>query len=423
MSFLRSTRHPARVRSSVLPMGRMISQPDVPYNEVHVSTIEEAQRTTAFDAALSLCASLVSETPVYFYDAPYGDSGRRRVDPPPHLQAPFGLGGISGDGYDIQDWLYQAAVSFIGRSNVWARVVDTMNFRGTEYITQLDLIHPDRIGPPMGSRVYTDTLKPGMPWLMDGREDPTIRHWRADPLPGIIIAPSLIEKHAITLRLPQAALKFGEQWFIDGAHPTAMLSNKYADQVTLGDEQVRSVKGRFLAATRGNREPVVLGRGWEYTPLSLKANESQFLETLGYSQSEVARLFGPGVAEVLGYSSATGAMSHGGGQTYANIESRAAHLVVFGLGRWFGRLERLLYAMCPRNRWPSFDRTSILNTTPERMWATLSVALNCRGMVPNEARNIAGLPPVEWGDEPLAAPGGAASADGAASPGGDGGAK
>jgi hypothetical protein len=61
--------------------------------------------------------------------------------------------------------------------------------------------------------------------------------------------------------------------------------------------------------------------------------ESQFLATQGYTEAQCARIFGPGFAEVLGYES-------GGSMTYANVESRASHLLVYswasGSPAWSG---------------------------------------------------------------------------------------
>jgi len=58
--------------------------------------------------------------------------------------------------------------------------------------------------------------------------------------------------------------------------------------------------------------PVVLGQGWKFQAIQVNPEESQFLETQKYTAAECARIYGPGVAEILGYET-------GGSMTYANV--------------------------------------------------------------------------------------------------------
>lgn len=356
------------------------------FNEVSVSSIEDAKRTVAFDGALALVGSVVSEMPVTFWDSPAGYPDRAPVKAPKWIFDP------AGDGYGLPDWVFQAVASLVAKGNLFLRVLDT---RG-DVITQADVLHPDHVRPPIEALPLMSSLPAGAHWLVDGNPDPNVRHYRSEPIPGTLLGPSLIESHATSIRMPQVAALFGAHWFDDGGHPSSILLNEYMDAASLNDKQATALKERFMASTQGRREPIVLGRGWKYQPISVTAEESQFLQTLGYSQADVARMFGPGVCEILGYSSTGG----GGGLTYANLESRAAHLLVFGIGKWISRMERILKAMCPRNVFPSFDRNSIVNATPAQLYKNVSVALACRAMVPNEARALMGYPPVEWGDEP-----------------------
>jgi phage portal protein BeeE len=125
---------------------------------------------------------------------------------------------------------------------------------------------------------------------------------------------------------------------------------------SLDQTQAKVAKERFLAALRGTREPVVLGKGWKYQQVQVSPEESQFLATQGYTEAQCARIFGPGFAEVLGYES-------GGSMTYANVESRSAHLLVYSLNKWFTRLERLLTEMLPRPQYARINRDAMLQST------------------------------------------------------------
>ena len=385
MSLLRGRRSPNRPTRGWIPRGFPLVVEGNRYNQVSMDTIEDAKRTVAFDSALDLIASLASEMDLVFWDSPSYETDRQRKP------APKWFDNLAGDGFDVNDWIYQALVSLVARGNLFGRELEA--WRGIP--TQVDIVHPDRVRPPAELQPGDTVLPDGANWLVDGNSDPLIRHWRVAPLPGTLLGPSLIATHATTLRLPQVAASFGAHWFDDGGHPSSLLTNEYLDAASLDSKQAQRLKERFIAATQGRREPLVLGRGWKCAQISVTAEESQFLKTLGYSQAEVARIFGPGVSEMLGYASAGG-----GGLTYSNLEGRAAHLLVFGIGKWLSRIERVLKTMCPSNTFPALDRSKIVNSTPAQLYKNLQVALGCRLMTPNEARAMAGLPRVEWGDEP-----------------------
>lgn len=389
MSVFRGRATPGSSARGFIPRGYPTAGIGTRYTDISLDCVEDAKRTIAFDAALSFVASLVSELELTFWSAPFGDTTRRRVDAPAHFEE--GRGGLAGDGFDIHDWMFQALVSLIARGNLFGRALEEKQ----GVITQCDILHPDHVRPPTGIRPTDVRIPEGQYWLVDGASDPSVRHWRAEAMPGTLLAPSLVATHAIQLRLPQVAAAFGAQWFQDGGHPSSLLTNEYADANSFGSKGAKRLKEEFMASMQGRREPVILGRGWKYQQVSVTAEESQFLATLGYSEAEVAHMFGPGVAEMLGYGS-----SEGGGLTYANLESRAAHVLTFGVGKWINRMQRVLRAMCPPNVWPWLDTSKIINATPAELYKAVSIALACRLMTPNEARAMAGLASVPWGDEP-----------------------
>jgi HK97 family phage portal protein len=361
------------------------------FDTINVLTIEDAQRTVAFDAALDLIASLVSELPVGYWSGPPSDTARTMVRPPKWMGNPSGYVDDGGSVHGIEDWIYQIVVSLVGRGNVFGRVLDT---RGT-VITQLDILHPDRV----------KCRDVDGPWHVDGSEDRSIRHWRSNPLPGTRLGTSLVTKHMINLKIPQTAAAFGAQWFTDGGHPSALLTNEYLDANSLDSKAAKQIKDKFLATARGRREPAIFGRGWKYQSLSVTPEESQFLATLGYSQAEVARMFGPGVPAMLGYEAATGL-------SYSNPQSRTSDLLTFTVGKWIRRVERIMRAMCPAGIYPELHTDSVINADPATLYKNLAVAVAARLMTPNEARRIMRLPATEWGDEPNPIAGANMSMDG-----------
>lgn len=342
------------------------------YADVDLSRAESSLQSVAVRASVDLISSLGSELPVHVYS---GEGRDRKSHPvPAYLLDP------AGDGYGLPDWTYQLAVSWLLRGNAYGDILDKAR---TGYVTQVAWQHPDVVGA---------TLVDGQAkWTINGVSVPAGRMWhqRVNPIPGHLLGLSPIAFHAATIGLSLTSTQFGLQWFKDGAHPSSLLTNSEA----LTPEQAKTAKDRFMAALRGNREPLVLGKGWDWKAIQINPNESQFLETQGLSAAECARIFGPGMAEILGYES-------GGSLTYTNVESRMQHLLTLAVNKWLRRIERLLTSMLPPDRYVRLDRDAILQSTTLDRYKAHESALRNRWKVVNEVRDDEDMGPVEWGNEP-----------------------
>ncbi|MEV0227987.1 phage portal protein [Nonomuraea sp. NPDC050786] len=367
-----SGRQPRRERREiVLPPAFVEST----FDQVDLSRAEQSLQAVAVWSSVDLLASLASEMPIDVYRGE--DADREHLRTPPHLQDP------GADGHGLEDWVYQLVMSWLLRGNAFGLVRDR-NRRGDHFPTAVELLHPDHV---------SGWLVDGEPkFAFDGRDIPKAElfHTRAYPLPGVVLGLSPVAHHATTIGLDIAVTRFGAQWFKDGAHPGGMLTNS---EVEMTPTLAQEAKRRFLAALRGSREPVVLGKGWTYQQIQVAPEESQFLETHRYTDAECARIFGPGVAEVLGYES-------GGSMTYSNVESRATHLLVYALNRWLKRAERVLTSMLPRGQYVKFNRDALLQSTTLTRFQAHEVALRNRWATVNEVRAIEDQAPVPWGDEP-----------------------
>ncbi|MFE7099758.1 phage portal protein, partial [Streptomyces erythrochromogenes] len=352
-------------------------------NKVDVSSTTGALQVVSVFAATDLIASLGSEMPVDVFSGT--GSERRQRNMPWWLEDP------DGSGYGLPDWCYRALMSWLLRGNLYG---DELARASAGHLTQVELFHPDRVtGTVEGGTVH---------WLVDGETIPASRmvHRRVNPIPGVVKGLSPIQLHATTIGLSATATQFGLNWFEDGAHPSALLVN---EEVSLDVDQARVAKDRFLAALRGSREPVVFGKGWNYKPLQIAPEESQFLQTQGYSQAECARIFGPGIAEVLGYQS-------GGSMTYSNVVDRDLALLKYAVGRWLRRLERLLSEFLPRPQYVKFNRDALLETNTVARYQAHASALGSSWRTINEVRALENLPPVPWGNAPFV-PGADAAGD------------
>jgi HK97 family phage portal protein len=208
---------------------------------------------------------------------------------------------------------------------------------------------------------------------------------------------SPIEYAAESIGLNLAARKFGAGFFGDGGHPSAIL----APERDPGEDGAKAMKQGFIAATRGNREPVVMPQSVKYTPIQVNPEESQFLESQRFSVEDICRFFGV-PPEMIG------AASSGSSVTYANREQRAVDFLTFGLDPWLLRLEEMLTDQMPRPQVAKINRAALLRTDTLTRYQAHAIAKT------NGWRNINEIRRIE--DEPGIGPDGDVYVTGAATP-------
>jgi HK97 family phage portal protein len=345
------------------------------FARVNLSRTEASLQEVAVWSAVDLIASLVSTLPLDVYQG----TGKARVE----VAKPEVMVDPAGDGHGLDDWVYQYMMSTLLRGNAFGEVGNRDRAGNPTLIV---LYHPDDV------QGWRDE-KTGLPkWRAGGKEVPTEDMWhrRAYPMPGRMLGLSPIEHHAGTIGLGIAASRFGMQWFEDGAHPSGMLTNdKPLDQKT-----ANTAKKRFLAALGGTRDVAVLGSGWKYQAIQVSANESQFLETQRYSSAECARIYGPGMPEILGYDT-------GGSMTYANVEQRSLDLLTYSIDRWLVRTENMFNSMLPEGQYTKYNRAALARTDLLTRTRAHAIALQNRWTVVNEVRDLEDQEPVAWGDVPF----------------------
>lgn len=340
------------------------------YSNVDGSVISIAEQSVAVRSAVDLIASICSELPRDVYT---GKGAKKR-----EVAAPSYFDDLGGDGYGTQDWIYQLVYSWLYRGNTYAAALDQSS---TGMLRQATLFHPDCVYPLEDGRG-------GFEWYANNTVVPAgmMRHWRVNPVPGVLLGLSPIRAHATTIGVNIASNRFGKSWFDSEAHPSGILRNT---RKPLSPEQSATVKRRFMEALFGGqnrREPIVMGEAWEWQGIQVNPDESQFLQTLGLSASECARIFGPGVAETLGYET-------GGAMTYANVQDKDIQLLKYAVNKWLTRTERVLSQFLPRPQYVIINREALLQTNTLARYQAHAIALgNKPWMEYPEVREIEDLP-------------------------------
>lgn len=206
---------------------------------------------------------------------------------------------------------------------------------------------------------------------------------------GVPVGISPIEMACGAIGLGLAAEEFGASWFYDGAMPSAILTT---EKEMRDDNVARTLKARFLDSfTSGKRDIAVLGDGLKFQPITVAANESQFLETLDRNSTTVARFFLMPPNEV--------GASDGSSMTYNNAESRANALLARCFAPWLAVFESTMTALTLK---PYTVRTEIdglyrLDITTRTKVDGEDIRVGVRNR--NEVRATRNLPPIDGGDE------------------------
>jgi HK97 family phage portal protein len=341
---------------------------------VDLSTAEAAMQKVAISASVNLLASLPAMLPLDVFTGQ--DAAKREI------LKPKWLGDLAGDGHGTEDWSWQAIYSWGLRGNLYGLIEARDPITGKP--RQIVMLHPDD--------VQVRRLPDGAPeWKVNGKiiAAERIFHRRIYPIPGCIQGASPVAQHILTIGAGVAAEQFGAQFFLDGAHPTAMLQNT---EKNIDFDGAQKIKQRVMAVLRGNREPLVIGKDWTYKAIQIAPNESQFLETQEYSNSECARIYGPGMPEMLGYKT-------GQPMTYSNQEQRSIDLLKYTVNPWLTRLERLFSELLPNPQYAKFNRAALLETDVLTRFQVHDLAIKNQLETVNEIRALEDLPPVPWGDE------------------------
>lgn len=336
-------------------------------------TTATAMRNIAVWASTNFISEIISTLPIHTY---VGEGAAKRpVEDPPIVSDP------SPNIVSSVGWKRQIIMSWLLRGNS----VGVVSARDAAMRpSAIDILNPDDLTATRKGKLGT------LEWKVGGEvlNPADVWHLSAYEVPGSPIGLSPISHVAQTVGLGLAAQQFGAQWFADGGHPSAMLTNEKAFKDETG---AKRVKEKFLDATRGNREPFVAADGWKYEAISVSAEESQFLDTINANGAQIATFFGLR-PEDIGYSS-------GDSQTYANIEQRQIARLVYPIYGWIRRLEIPISALLAPNQYVKFNIDALVRVDLATRYRAHDLSIRAGFSSRNERRALEEMAPIEGGDE------------------------
>lgn len=337
---------------------------------------DRALRHSAVWACVRLLADSVSTLPVHV-EAEDGPAGGPL--PRPRVLAE------PAAGQPLSEWLYSVMSSLLLRGNAYGLI--TARSGPGLHPEQIELVHPDLVGVTADPNSNLPEYRiGGRPF---GRDQ--VWHVRGFTLPGVLLGLSPIEYARQSIGLGLAAQKFGAEFFGHGRVPSGLLKSANPD---LDQAAADAAADRWEQRQRARRV-AVLNAATEFVPISVRPDESQFIETLGFNVVEIARVYGVPPEMVGG--------NPGSSLSYSNAEARALDFVKYSLGPWLVRLESALSRLLPAGQRARFNADALLRGTTTERYTAHQTALAAGWMTRDEVRALEGLPPMP-ADQPEPAP-------------------
>jgi len=325
-----------------------------------------------------IALSMAMMRPLPYKGPMVGHGQATALDPPLILTKP-------GSDMRMSEFTYAAWVSKLLRGNAFGMIAARDGRSGRP--SQIELQHPDEMKCRKLQHDTVDQKAGEYEYRLRGQVvDPaSVWHDAIYRMPGSRIGMSVIRYAAKGIKTGQAAEQFGLDYFTDGGHPTAILTNKNANKIS--QPQAQSVKETFVAALHGTREPIVMGGGWEYQAIQISPEESQFLNTQAVSGEKVCRFFGMKPQHI-------GIAPSGSSLTYANLEDNLADFLTFPLTPWIVSWEEVLAELTPVGQYVKCDTSPLLRTDMLSRFTAYHMMIGSRMATQDEARAMEDMPPL-----------------------------
>lgn len=308
---------------------------------------------------------------------------------------------LPATGHGLYRLLNIAPNDFMTSQEFWELLVTCLCLRGNFYaykvnglggrVAELLPIDPGSVEPKLDERwnpVYRVTFPDG---TTDVLGQDKIWHVRLMTLDGLVgLNPIAYAREAIALGLDTE--EHGAQLFRNGAVTTGVLQTEQ----TLSDAAYKRLKKDFEERHGGlanNHKPMILEGGLQWKPISLNAEDSQFLETRKFQRDEICSIFRVPPHLVANMERAT----------FSNIEHQGLNFVNYSLVPYLTRIEHRVQVGLLRpdeqtRYYAKFNSGALLRGDLKARYESYGRGIQWGILSPNDCRELEDLNPRDGGD-------------------------
>jgi HK97 family phage portal protein len=289
------------------------------------------------------------------------------------------------------DWIFAAMSSVLLHGNAWGLITgkDKYGFpKGIEWLP------PERVYVQESDQQSFNPLKAKV--LFDGREmkwfgpDKELFHVRGFKQAGRLEGLSAIRYFAQVILAGHQTQEYGLSWFNSGGFPPGIFKNA---ELEVDPDQAAKVRAMLTSVLR-KHEPLVIGRDWDYTPVTVPPSEAQFIDAMQLNATQIAAIFNLPPDRVGG--------KRGDSLTYNTVEQSTLQ-VIEALTPWLVRFEEAFSALLPGRRYIRFWTDALLRTDLQTRINNYNTQRRMGLLTINEIREREDLPalPNQLGDDTL----------------------
>jgi HK97 family phage portal protein len=290
-------------------------------------------------------------------------------------------------GFDLFQYKWTMVASLALRGNFYGMI--TSRDPRSDYPTAIMPLHPDVVFLERRPDIlrWFDPIYRVMGEVIPAND---MLHVRRFTMPGEPWGLSPVRQAAVAIGESLAAEEYGYRFFKESANPSGLLCS---DQ-DLDDGAVLQAQQQWIKSHQGRRLPAVLANGFKFQPLSIKPEESQFLQTRQFQRSEICIMYGvPPI--LIGDTKETTAWGTG-------VEQINLAAVAYTFRAWTTCVESVFSNMLPGGQFVKFDFSALLRGDIKTRFDAYKTALMSFWITPNEVRAQEEMEPLKsGGDEPL----------------------
>lgn len=294
----------------------------------------------------------------------------KQVDPSPVIARPWAE-------IDQVDFIQQGTVSMLLRGNLWGKRIGMDKYGCPE---QVQLVHPDHAKVKRSQK----TGQPEVWYWNEIVPNDQVVHKMALSVPEALEGLSPIANLRNTIGLARAQDLYANAFFANSARPDGWISV----EGELDDDEIKAMLAAYLAAHQGINNsflPLILTEGAEFHGITMSMADSQFLEQMQLSASDITgKIFRipPHMLGMVDKDTSWG----------AGIEQQMLGYVRDCLGIWLRRWEDVMTAWLPPKQFVTFDLSQRLRGDTLQRYSAWQIARVAGFMSNLDVMRAEGLP-------------------------------